>query len=326
MTLRYTVALCTHNHADRLVRTLGDLRSLRAPAAAWELLLVDNACTDATPELLARQRWPEGWSVRVVRESKLGLSNARNRAIREANGEFVIFIDDDETPDPGWLAAFDALVRMHAPDAFGGRIDVIFEGARPAWLGDELLGFLGQLNRSDRVSPLTQPNTSFFGGNFGFRKRVCETIGLFDADLGRKGSDNTGGEEVDFYARLLASGFKVWWAPDAVIFHRIETSKLERGYFLDLHYRQGRMEALRRRGSSARIPPAYLFPQLWRAVVAVLRQWRAEGRDRTVRKEMNVAYFVGFVWGWAFGGATGSESADKRSSDRPRGSGEGHVQ
>lgn len=301
MNVAFTVALCTHNHADRLVRTLEDLHALRMPEAPWELLVVDNASSDETPALLAGYAWPPGWTVRIVREEKLGLSSARNCAIREARGEYLIFIDDDETPDPEWLRAFETLVTQHSPDAFGGRIEVLFEGKRPRWLADELLGFLGQLNRADAIVPLTQPNTSFHGGNFGFRKSVCLRIGVFDASLGRKGADNTGGEEVDFYRRLLRDGFEVWWTPDAVIHHRIESAKLKRSYFLDLHYRQGRIEGMRRRGSGRRVPPRHLLPQLGRASLAFLQQWRAEGLDATVRKQMNVAYFLGYIAGWAFG-------------------------
>ena len=301
MNVAYTIALCTHDHADRLVRTLSDLRALRLPDAPWELLVIDNACSDATASLLRREAWPSGWQVRVVRETKLGLSNARNCALREAQGDYLIFVDDDETPDPEWLRAFERLIRDHAPDAFGGRIEVLFEGDRPGWLTDDLLGFLGQLNRADAAVRLTEPATSFNGGNFGVRRTVCATVGAFDPQLGRKGADNTGGEEVDFYRRLLAGGFSVWWTPHALIFHRIQAAKLKRSYFLDLHYRQGRMEAIRRRGSASRVPPKYLLPQLWRALCGLLRQWRAGGRNATVRKEMNVAYFLGYLWGWAFG-------------------------
>src|SRR5438552_15800538 len=131
MSIAYTVALCTHDHADRLSRTLADLRKLRAPEAPWELVIVDNACSDSTPSLLAREAWPTGWQVRVVREEKRGLSNARNCALREAQGDYVIFIDDDETPDPEWLRAFETLIRNHAPDAFGGALDGLLAAHRP---------------------------------------------------------------------------------------------------------------------------------------------------------------------------------------------------
>lgn len=301
MNIAYTVALCTHNHADRLVRTLADLNTLNQPEAEWELLVIDNGCRDETPQLLAGHTWPAGWKVRVVREEKLGLSNARNRAIADARGEYVIFMDDDETAAPDWLCAYERLIRNEKPDAFGGSIRVMIEDERPAWLSDELLGFLGELQRADTIQPLTDPYTSFNGGNFGFRKTVCDTVGTFDAMLGRKGTDNTGGEEVDFYRRLLQAGFDVWWTPEAIIYHRIQAVKLKRDYFLDLHYRQGRMEAIRRRAQGSRLPPRYLFGQLLRAISAAWSEFRLGGRNATVRKEMNVAYFLGQITGWSFG-------------------------
>ena len=306
MSIAYTVALCTHNHADRLARTLSDLALLKAPQAPWEFLLIDNGCRDATPGLLAHHAWPAGWQVRVVREEKLGLSNARNRAIAEARGEYVIFMDDDETADPDWLCAFERLIVARQPDAFGGRIRVLFEDERPKWLRDDLLGFLGELNRAEHIAPLSDPHESFYGGNFGFRKTVCDRVGGFDATLGRKGADNTGGEEVDFYRRLLDAGFKVWWTPEAVIHHRIQAAKLNRGYFIDLHYCMGRMEAIRQRGTGSRVPPRYLFGQLLRAMATVWAQRRQSGRDATLRREMNVAYFVGQIGGWAIGPRPGS--------------------
>ncbi len=303
MSIAYTVALCTHNHADRLTRTLADLPQIRPPQADWEVLIVDNASRDATPQLLAGHDWPPGWTVRIVREERLGIANARNCAIAEARGEYLIFIDDDETADPDWLCAYERLIAAEDPDAFGGRIKVQFEDPRPAWLSDELLGFLGELDRGDRAMPLTQLFTPLYTGNFGFRLSLCDRVGRFDANLGRLGSANNGGEDVDFYRRLVSAGCRVWWTPEAVIHHRIQAVKLDRGYFLDLHYRQGRMEAIRARGARSRLPPSYLLGQLARAIRAAWHDYRAGGRDATLRKEMNVAYFVGYINGWLFGPA-----------------------
>jgi hypothetical protein len=86
-----------------------------------------------------------------------------------------------------------------------------------------------------------------------------------------------------------------------VIHHRIQAAKLERSYFLDLHYRMGRMEAIRKRGNGSRLPPPYLFGQFLRALGAVWTVYRQAGRNATLRKEMNVAYFLGQIRGWAFG-------------------------
>jgi len=296
-----TLALCTHNHADRLQRTLDDLGRLNSPTRPWEIVVVDNGCTDDTPAMLADPEWrPSGVPVRIVREMRLGLSNARNRALKEAQGEYLLFIDDDETPDPDWLRAYEQAILAYAPDALGGRIEVIFEhGDRPAWLQDEILGFLGQLNHGEACW-LTEPNTPFYGGNFTIRREVFATAGEFDPELGRKGRVNMGGEDTEFYRRLLSSGHRIRWVPEAIIHHRIRADKLRRTYFLDLHHRQGRMEGALKRGNGSRLPPKYLLSQLGRAIDrALVQRWR-QGSDSSLRQEMNVVYFVGYILGWAF--------------------------
>ncbi len=293
-----SVALCTHNHADRLARTLGELGRLEPPRRPWELIVVDNGCTDRSPQLLAATHWrPPGVEVRVAKEEQLGLSHARNRAVQEARGEYLLFFDDDETPDSQWLTAHEAALEEFRPDASGGRIEVLFEGPRPAWLTDELLGFLGKLDHG-AATWLTQSSTPFHGGNFAIRRGLTKQTGDFDTTLGRKGSANTGGEDTEFYRRLLQADCKIRWVPDAVIHHRIESGKLKRNYFLDLHFRQGRMEGARKRAGASRIPPRYLIPQLGRAFGHALKHRLKAGADRSLRQEMNAAYFTGYVLGW----------------------------
>ena len=294
-----TVALCTHNHADRLPRTLADLGKLASPSRPWEMLVVDNASTDETAALLADTRWwPAGVAVRIVREEKLGLSNARNRAIKECRGKYLLFVDDDETPDPHWLTAYERDMLEYAPDALGGKIDVLFEhGDRPSWLQDELLGFLGHLDHGEGCW-LTEPDTPFYGGNFAVRVDIFPDVGAFDDDLGRKGDVNTGGEDTEFYRRIVARNYKVRWVPDAIINHRIRTDKLWRSYFLDLHYRQGMSEGSRSRGDRKRMPPKYMFGQLARAIKIALQHRFKQGKDYSLRLEMNAVYFLGYIKGW----------------------------
>lgn len=295
-----TVAVCTHNRAEQLATTLAGIAALAPPATQWELLVVDNASRDGTAALLERKDWrPPGAAVRVAREEALGVANARNRAIRDAAGDYVVFIDDDETPDPHWLVAYERAIGAWQPDALGGPIDVRFvDGERPAWLADELLGFLGKLDHGPVPIALTGPATPIFTGNSAFRKAAVEKLGMFDAALGRRGAANEGGEDVDLYRRMVAAGCSLRWVPDARIYHRIHAGKLRRSYFLDLHFRQGRMEGRRGRGERSRVPPAHLFPQLWRAVATARRERFGRGSAFSLRKEMNVAYFAGYISGW----------------------------
>jgi len=294
-----TVALCTHNHADRLQRTLEDLGKIISPSHPWEILVVDNASTDETSRLLSETQWrPCGIPVRIVHEERLGLSNARNCAINEARGKYLLFVDDDETPDPQWLRSYERDILAYAPDALGGCIKVVFEhGERPAWLKDELLGFLGYLDHGEGCW-LTDHATPFYGGNFAVRNEVFAAVGNFDAELGRKGQINSGGEDTEFYRRLLARGFSVRWVPDAIINHRIRVDKLRRNYFLDLHYRQGLSAGSRKRSTHSRLPPKYLVGQFGRATVKALRRRFVNGKDDSLRLEMNASYFLGYLLGW----------------------------
>ncbi|MEO2022181.1 MAG: glycosyltransferase, partial [Pirellulaceae bacterium] len=89
-----TVAICTWNRADLLNQTLTRLQQLVIPEdLQWEIVVVNNACTDQTPEIVARHQ--EHLPLRMVMEPEPGLSCARNRAVQAARGRWIIWTDDD---------------------------------------------------------------------------------------------------------------------------------------------------------------------------------------------------------------------------------------
>lgn len=99
-----TVAVCTRDRASDLERCLGALVAL--DYANLELLVIDNAPSDAATERLVTERFPH---VRYVREDRPGLDWARNRAIQETSTEIVAFADDDVVVDPSWVQALAAV-------------------------------------------------------------------------------------------------------------------------------------------------------------------------------------------------------------------------
>ena len=118
-----------------------------------------------------------------------------------------------------------------------------------------------------------------------------------DAEGNGTGQINAGGEDTDFYRRLIRNGRSVRWLPDAIIYHRILADKLRRGYFLDLHYNQGMIEGAHKRGGLSRIPPAYLFGQLLRAGRSAIGHRLKQGKNHSLRKEMNfLGESIQFQW------------------------------
>jgi len=297
--MKLTLAICTHNHHAALKETLADLATLYSPTGSWELLLVDNASTDGTAKWLAQGGWQlPHVDCRCVHESALGVANARNRALHEATGEYVVFLDDDETAEPDWLQQIEKVIDTDHPAAIGGRICAKLPGPRPGWLTEELLGFLGELDYGPDMQKLTEPSTPIFTGNAAFHRQTVLASGGFDRNLGRRGSIQSGGEDTELYRRLAAQGQTILWAPKALIHHRIEPWKLRRTYFLQLHFRQGRMEAARTRRTRTRIPPLYLYPQVAHAYGRALAMRLRQGTSHSLRQEMNAAYFTGYLLGW----------------------------
>jgi glycosyltransferase involved in cell wall biosynthesis len=131
-----TVAICTFNRAESLRRTLDSLAVMRvARDLAWELIVVNNNSTDHTDAVIAeyRHRLP----MRREFEPRPGLSNARNRAIAAARGEYIVWTDDDVVAGAGWLAAYAEAFRRW-PDAvvFGGRIKPRYEPPVARWVAE----------------------------------------------------------------------------------------------------------------------------------------------------------------------------------------------
>lgn len=99
--MKLSVIICTHNpRRDYLAATLAGLRAQTLPANEWEFLLIDNASeVGRAPDV------DLGWhpGARLIREDKLGLTPARLRGIREAQGDLLVFVDDDNILDPDYL-------------------------------------------------------------------------------------------------------------------------------------------------------------------------------------------------------------------------------
>src|SRR5690606_3783513 len=101
--LRVTAAICTRGRPQQLARALESLRRQRVPPS--EVLVVDNAPVDDAGERVVARVCP---AARYVVEPIAGLYFARNRALAEATGDVIAFLDDDAVASPSWGAAIQA--------------------------------------------------------------------------------------------------------------------------------------------------------------------------------------------------------------------------
>ena len=299
---RVVVAVCTYNRADRLP---GLVRALRQQQAAepFALLFVDNNSTDATDAVLAALQAQGGPPLRVVVERSQGIVHARNRAIREAlDAEYLLFIDDDELPSSGWIEAAVTALRDEGADCVGGRIRVGFaHGSRPCWLGDDLLGFLGEVDNGAAPLWVTSRETPIWSGNVGYRVQLFrdDPALRFDARYNRAGYDVGGGEDAIMFRTLLDRRARLRYRPDMEIEHLVEPTKLRRRYFLRLHYRAGtkvgRFGAQDYRRTVAGVPPFLCWNALGQLVMALGLALRR--RREWLRQAMNFTHSAGVIAG-----------------------------
>lgn len=228
--MNVSVIICTWNNSRRLAITLDSLVSrLEVPdGLSWELVLVNNNCTDDTDEVV--QRYLDKLPLVYVHEPKQGLSQARNAGLRVASGELLIFTDDDVKPVPSWLASYwFAYQEKGARFFFGGPIDSEFEGAP---LDDELRPFapasVKGLDYGREARALT-PSEFFIGPNWACPAATLRQIGQFDTSRGLDPSSGKVkvGEERDLQQRLNRIGVAGWYVPGARLVHLVPGDKCE---------------------------------------------------------------------------------------------------
>ena len=228
------------------MRTLSSVAKQDADKTLWECVVVNNNSTDDTVakfESFAKEHGDVNF--RLVEESQQGLSYARNRGIAESKGTILVFIDDDETVNEGFVSAYLDLFQNHGAFVAAGALKVCYDSARPKWMSKYTEKMIANpVDLGSDIITITHTVTPA-GGNMAFNKEVFNLYGNFDTDLGRKGNELYGGEENDIFARIRDLGERIYYTPYAVAYHHIADRKLTPEYFDKLSYGVGVSKLLR---------------------------------------------------------------------------------
>lgn len=240
-----SVLLCTRDpHPGRLARTLAGLAAQSLARESWEILLVDNGSTPP----LGPPADPTGLpSLRLVREPQPGLTPARLRAIAEARGEALVFVDDDNVLDPAYLAtALAAFAALPGLAAAGGPVRPEFAAPPPAWLPE----FHGLLALHDHgAAPLhacggpAAPWPAFAPVGAGLCLRRAAALAYAAAvradptrlQLDRRAGALASGGDNDLVFTALRAGGDVAYLPGLALTHLIPAARLQPAYLARLN-------------------------------------------------------------------------------------------
>jgi glycosyltransferase involved in cell wall biosynthesis len=285
--MRISVAICTWNRADLLDRTLTEMEQLKVPTGVdWELLVVNNNCSDQTDQILARHA--DRLPLKRLFEPQQGKSHALNAAISAVHGDLILWTDDDVLVDPGWLAAY-ATAARELPEAvyFGGPIEPWFEADPPDWLTEawpKIADAYAFRDLGDSPFPIVR-DTLLNGANFAIRADVQRAY-PYDTRLGRVGASEVRGEETSLLLRLIDANHTGYWYPAARVRHFIPHARMTLDYIRRYYFGIGQTVAV----TDAVAKPSGTPP--WRRARTWLRATLSEAKFRIRRHTSSPAIWV----------------------------------
>ena len=225
------VVVPTYNRSQLLRRALSSLLAAPIPENLnVTILVVDNNSSDDTVQVFNEFTCPSDRILTYVRESKQGLSHARNAGISAGDGDLVGFIDDDEEIDPAWYGVVAREFVDQSVNFIGGPYLGNWAAPPPTWLPPGYHAAIGVVPAKPRGPFGAEFAGNLMGGNAIIRRTVFNRIGMYSPLLGRSGKGLLSEEDAEFCRRLEAASIRGIYVPDLVIHHYIPTERLTRKY------------------------------------------------------------------------------------------------
>lgn len=244
MALRISAVICTYNRANVLPAAIESLVQQNLAPSDYEILVVDNASTDATASIV-QEGFRHVPHLRYLYEPRLGLSQARNTGWQAAQGQYVAYIDDDAIADRFWLCTIiQTFETLHpCPGCITGKILPIWEIPRPGWLTDRYLLRLSVQDWSSTPRFL-KSDEWIVGANMAFPRAILLASGGFSTSLGRIGKRLLCQEETELRERLEQAGHAAYYHPEILVHHRIPAHRLCPEWFYQAYFWAGVSNAI----------------------------------------------------------------------------------
>jgi GT2 family glycosyltransferase len=202
----FSIVVPTHARLGQLAACLSALAQLNYSRDEFEVIVVDDGSPLLPMEIV--HRFADQMAVRLIAQTRAGPAAARNAGAANATGDYLAFTDDDCTPDPNWLHALAAALKSWPDIGVGGQtINALPENPYSA-ASQSLVDYLYQQWNTDSAPRF------FTSNNFAVPAAGFNDIGGFDPRF-----PFAAGEDRDLCDRWLARGFRLAYAPEAIVCH-----------------------------------------------------------------------------------------------------------
>ena len=201
----------------------------------YEVLIVNNNSSDDT-QIVATKFVEKYDNFRVIIETNQGLSHARNRAIKESNGEWIVYIDDDAYAKENFMNILNKQIELNQYDCFGGVYLPWYKFGKVKWYKDEFGSNIKKNNNNGILNNISYMD----GGIMIIQKVLLEKYNGFDISLGMSGTSVAYGEETHFQKKLWQDNVTVGFVEYLIIYHLVPMYKQNLSWFLKSSYANGR--------------------------------------------------------------------------------------
>ena len=229
--IHVSMIIPTHNRAELLGQCLESMSQLIIPADTnVELLVIANACTDQTRQVCQAAAAKLLFPLRCVEEPQAGASHARNRALAEARGDILAFLDDDIWMQPPWLVGLLEVFNQYPADLVGGKVTLWWQVVpKPPWLTHRSEHLLSSVDYGQQVRELFNGGDAI-SANLAIRRCVLKDVPAFRTDLDRQGRMVLAGGDTYFINQALKTGHRLFYAPRAAIRHWVAAERITLPY------------------------------------------------------------------------------------------------
>ena len=217
------VNLCTYDRPRMLETCLRSIAGQTVPEGwSYRVVVVENCESPKSSALVQKVAEETGLSLDYVLEPERGISLVRNRALAvslERGADWIAFIDDDETAEPGWLVAYCRAASVYGAEIMRGTIVLDYPPGAPDWLP----------RRNKAVAATGMPNPPVSTGNMMISARLVSPSGMGLPGMGLRFDPKmrfSGGEDRDLCRKAVRRGAKAISVRESVVREKVMENRL----------------------------------------------------------------------------------------------------
>jgi glycosyltransferase involved in cell wall biosynthesis len=237
-----SLVICTYNRARYLPGSLNSIQFQTLDRKKFQIIIIDNASTDNTADIINNFiKENPGLNIKYCYEENKGLSFARNRGIKESESQIISYVDDDVILPTDFLEKILIFFEQYpAAVGAGGKVIPKYEsGKEPEWMSKYLLGFVGKVDYGNSIIKFEKKMKYPAGCNMIYKKDILEKAGGFNNQLKFRSDDKY------IYYKVKSLSDKIYYLPDAWLYHYIDSYRLEIKNFKTLFLKTGNEEKKR---------------------------------------------------------------------------------